>query len=111
MSARNSSTRAKTAAGASLVSVLTPRMVGRDSEGSGGWTAAAGALVEAFYNRRRLRSAHNFMMPVERTEARTKSPKRPSEIEVVSGDQIDHAYGQVVGSDVRYRFVIDTATF
>src|ERR1035438_9051612 len=61
MSARNSSTRAKTAAGASLVSVLTPRMVGRDSEGSGGWTAAAGALIEAFYNRRKLRSAHSFM--------------------------------------------------
>jgi hypothetical protein len=39
------------------------------------------------------------------------SPKRPSEIEVVSGDQIDHAHDQVVGSDVRYRFVIDTATF
>src|ERR1039457_1618708 len=75
MSARNSPTRAKTAAGAALVSGLTPRMVGRDSEGSGGWTAAAGALVEAFYNRRRLRSAHNFMMPVKRKEARTKQPK------------------------------------
>ena len=34
-----------------------------------------------------------------------------AEIEVISGDQIDHAYDRVVGSDVRYRFVIDTATF
>jgi len=34
-----------------------------------------------------------------------------SEIEVISGDQIDEAYERVVGSDVRYRFVIDIATF
>ncbi len=34
-----------------------------------------------------------------------------AEIEVISGDQIDHAYDRVVASDVRYRFVIDTATF
>ena len=34
-----------------------------------------------------------------------------AEIEVISGDQIDHAYDRVVDSDVRYRFVIDTATF
>ncbi len=34
-----------------------------------------------------------------------------AEIEVISGDQIDEAYDRVVGSDVRYRFVIDTATF
>jgi uncharacterized zinc-type alcohol dehydrogenase-like protein len=34
-----------------------------------------------------------------------------SEIEIISGDQIDEAYDRVVDSDVRYRFVIDTATF
>ncbi|WP_255498279.1 NAD(P)-dependent alcohol dehydrogenase [Nakamurella sp. PAMC28650] len=34
-----------------------------------------------------------------------------AEIEVISGDQIDEAYDRVVGSDVRYRFVIDTASF
>ena len=34
-----------------------------------------------------------------------------AEIEVICGDQIDVAYDRVVGSDVRYRFVIDTATF
>lgn len=33
-----------------------------------------------------------------------------AEIEVISADQIDGAYDRVVGSDVRYRFVIDTAT-
>ena len=32
-------------------------------------------------------------------------------VEVISGDQIDEAYDRVVGSDVRYRFVIDTSTF
>jgi uncharacterized zinc-type alcohol dehydrogenase-like protein len=34
-----------------------------------------------------------------------------AEIEVISGQQIDEAYDRVVASDVRYRFVIDTATF
>jgi alcohol dehydrogenase (NADP+) len=34
-----------------------------------------------------------------------------AEIETISGDQIDEAYDRVVGSDVRYRFVIDTSTF
>ena len=34
-----------------------------------------------------------------------------AEIEVISGDQIDAAYDRVVDSDVRYRFVIETATF
>jgi alcohol dehydrogenase (NADP+) len=34
-----------------------------------------------------------------------------AEIEVIRGDQIDEAYDRVVASDVRYRFVIDTATF
>ncbi|CAN5473329.1 NAD(P)-dependent alcohol dehydrogenase [soil metagenome] len=34
-----------------------------------------------------------------------------AEIEIVSGEQIDEAYDRVVASDVRYRFVIDTATF
>ena len=34
-----------------------------------------------------------------------------AEIEVISGDQIDEAWERVVASDVRYRFVIDTATF
>lgn len=33
-----------------------------------------------------------------------------SEIEVISADEIDEAYDRVVASDVRYRFVIDTAT-
>ncbi|MEJ5913308.1 NAD(P)-dependent alcohol dehydrogenase [Pseudokineococcus sp. 1T1Z-3] len=32
-----------------------------------------------------------------------------AEVEVVGGDQIDEAYERVVASDVRYRFVIDTA--
>jgi uncharacterized zinc-type alcohol dehydrogenase-like protein len=34
-----------------------------------------------------------------------------AEIEVIGGEQIDDAYERVVASDVRYRFVIDTATF
>ncbi|MGA3353794.1 MAG: NAD(P)-dependent alcohol dehydrogenase [Acidimicrobiales bacterium] len=34
-----------------------------------------------------------------------------AEIEVISGAKIEHAYDRVVDSDVRYRFVIDTATF
>ncbi|HEY2043472.1 MAG TPA: NAD(P)-dependent alcohol dehydrogenase [Jatrophihabitans sp.] len=34
-----------------------------------------------------------------------------AEIEIISGEQIDEAYDRVVASDVRYRFVIDTATF
>jgi uncharacterized zinc-type alcohol dehydrogenase-like protein len=34
-----------------------------------------------------------------------------AEIEVISGEQIDEAYDRVLASDVRYRFVIDTATF
>ena len=34
-----------------------------------------------------------------------------ADIEVISGDQIDEAWDRVIASDVRYRFVIDTATF
>ena len=34
-----------------------------------------------------------------------------AEVEVISGEQIDEAWDRVVDSDVRYRFVIDTATF
>lgn len=34
-----------------------------------------------------------------------------AEVEVISGEQIDEAYDRVVDSDVRYRFVLDTATF
>ena len=34
-----------------------------------------------------------------------------AEIETISVDQVNEAYDRVVGSDVRYRFVIDTATF
>ena len=33
-----------------------------------------------------------------------------AQIETISADQIDEAYERVVGSDVRYRFVIDAAT-
>ncbi|MGW4352123.1 NAD(P)-dependent alcohol dehydrogenase [Nocardia sp. NPDC004582] len=33
-----------------------------------------------------------------------------AEIEVISADRIDDAYERVIASDVRYRFVIDTAT-
>ena len=33
-----------------------------------------------------------------------------AEIEVISADQINEAYERVIGSDVRYRFVIDIAT-
>ncbi len=33
-----------------------------------------------------------------------------AEIELISADQADEAYNRVVDSDVRYRFVIDTAT-
>jgi uncharacterized zinc-type alcohol dehydrogenase-like protein len=33
-----------------------------------------------------------------------------AEVEIISADQIDEAYDRVVASDVRYRFVIDTAT-
>ena len=34
-----------------------------------------------------------------------------SEIEVISAEQINEAYERVLASDVRYRFVIDAATF
>jgi alcohol dehydrogenase (NADP+) len=34
-----------------------------------------------------------------------------AEIELITGEQIDEAWDRVVDSDVRYRFVIDTATF
>jgi uncharacterized zinc-type alcohol dehydrogenase-like protein len=34
-----------------------------------------------------------------------------AEIEVIGGEQIDEAWERVLASDVRYRFVIDTATF
>ncbi|WP_431971544.1 NAD(P)-dependent alcohol dehydrogenase [Nocardia sp. bgisy134] len=34
-----------------------------------------------------------------------------AEIEVIAADRIDEAYDRVLRSDVRYRFVIDTATF
>ncbi|WP_226343742.1 NAD(P)-dependent alcohol dehydrogenase [Agilicoccus flavus] len=33
-----------------------------------------------------------------------------AEVEVISADQVNEAYDRVVNSDVRYRFVIDTAT-
>jgi uncharacterized zinc-type alcohol dehydrogenase-like protein len=33
-----------------------------------------------------------------------------AEIEVIRADQINEAWERVVGSDVRYRFVIDTST-
>lgn len=33
-----------------------------------------------------------------------------AEVEVISADQVNEAYERVVNSDVRYRFVIDTAT-
>ncbi|MFF4112440.1 NAD(P)-dependent alcohol dehydrogenase [Streptomyces sp. NPDC001714] len=36
--------------------------------------------------------------------------KLGAEIELISADQINEAYDRVVNSDVRYRFVIDTAT-
>ncbi len=34
-----------------------------------------------------------------------------AEVEVIDADRIDEAYDRVVASDVRYRFVIDAATF
>ena len=34
-----------------------------------------------------------------------------AEVETISGQEIDAAWDRVVDSDVRYRFVIDTATF
>jgi uncharacterized zinc-type alcohol dehydrogenase-like protein len=33
-----------------------------------------------------------------------------AEVEVIRADQINEAYARVLTSDVRYRFVIDTAT-
>jgi uncharacterized zinc-type alcohol dehydrogenase-like protein len=33
-----------------------------------------------------------------------------AEIEVIGADQINEAYERILASDVRYRFVIDTAT-
>ncbi len=33
-----------------------------------------------------------------------------AEVEVIAADQVNEAYERVLGSDVRYRFVIDTAT-
>jgi uncharacterized zinc-type alcohol dehydrogenase-like protein len=33
-----------------------------------------------------------------------------AQIETIGADQVDEAYDRVVKSDVRYRFVIDTAT-
>ncbi len=34
-----------------------------------------------------------------------------SDVEVISGGQIDEAWKRVLTGDVRYRFVIDAATF
>jgi uncharacterized zinc-type alcohol dehydrogenase-like protein len=34
-----------------------------------------------------------------------------ADVEVIAASEIDGAYDRVVNSDVRYRFVIDTATF
>ncbi|MFT4109814.1 NAD(P)-dependent alcohol dehydrogenase [Propionicimonas sp.] len=34
-----------------------------------------------------------------------------AQVEVIGGEDINDAYGRVVASDVRYRFVIDTSTF
>lgn len=34
-----------------------------------------------------------------------------ADVEIISIDQVDEAYERVIRSDVRYRFVIDTATF
>ena len=34
-----------------------------------------------------------------------------AQVEVIGGEDINDAYDRVVNSDVRYRFVIDTATF
>lgn len=34
-----------------------------------------------------------------------------AQVEIISGEEITEAYNRVVKSDVRYRFVIDTATF
>lgn len=33
-----------------------------------------------------------------------------SEVEVIAVDQVNEAYGRVLASDVRYRFVIDAST-
>ena len=33
-----------------------------------------------------------------------------AEVEVIAADQVNEAYERVLASDVRYRFVIDTAT-
>ena len=33
-----------------------------------------------------------------------------AEVEVIPADQVNQAYERVLASDVRYRFVIDTAT-
>jgi uncharacterized zinc-type alcohol dehydrogenase-like protein len=33
-----------------------------------------------------------------------------SEVEVIAADRVNEAYERVLASDVRYRFVIDTAT-
>ena len=33
-----------------------------------------------------------------------------ADVEVISADQVNEAYERVLASDVRYRFVIDTAT-
>ena len=33
-----------------------------------------------------------------------------AEVEVIRADQVNEAYERVLASDVRYRFVIDTAT-
>nr|BFE79272.1 hypothetical protein GCM10020093_018730 [Planobispora longispora] len=33
-----------------------------------------------------------------------------ADIELISAEQINEAYARVLASDVRYRFVIDTAT-
>ena len=34
-----------------------------------------------------------------------------ADIEIISVDQVNEAYERVIRSDVRYRFVIDVATF
>ncbi|MCW5952568.1 MAG: alcohol dehydrogenase, partial [Propionibacteriaceae bacterium] len=34
-----------------------------------------------------------------------------AQVEIIGGEEINEAYDKVVGSQVRYRYVIDTSTF
>ena len=65
-----------------------------------------------FGDRRSLRRLGDRRHPPRPRRCSTSAPSTasPPEIELIAADQINEAYERVLASDVRYRFVIDTAS-